>query len=163
MERPFWQYLTIDEIINFAQARLRSRRGRLVATVFVFMVAGAIAIVPLVLRSKPAPAASAPDQSAVSVTWNTTPHPAALRLRLPAERPIVVPDKRIGPPLHRATTTTVAPTTVPATTAPAPAPAPTAPATAPPATAPATAPAPPPTAAPTTGVPPDTGIVVPTG
>ena len=142
--------LTIDELINFVQAKARSRRGRRVIAVTCFLAALSVTIVPLVLRSgRPAPASIA-----------TVPIVTAVPSTTPVTDPLaeIVPlytksgSHRFGPPL---TTTTVA-TTPRTTVAPVGA---SAPATFPPKLPPT---GPPVTQAPTrTTQPPDSPVDVP--
>ena len=87
MERTDWRYLSIDEVINLVQAKLRTRAGRLLLLGAIAISAVAIAVAPSILRSNtPAPIAS--DAPIVKVTSPTTLPPATLPLhdRFPKAR-----------------------------------------------------------------------------
>ena len=147
---------SVDELINWIQARVRTRSGRRSIAALCVMAATLVIVVPLARRS-PAPAAAVPsraDNTVITIPRITT---LLLPSPVPPLPPDVAPSHRFGPPLPTAPTTTVAPSTT----------------TTPPSSAPVTLPAPtsvPPTAprtvvtqpSPTTSLT-DTGVAVPTG
>ena len=160
MQRPT-HYPTVDDVINFVQAKLHSRRGRMVSSGLVLVAAGAVAVAPSLMHSNSRPTRQAvvPQTSPISISLvpaEAPPTPTTLDVQ-----PLVVdplPGSRLGGLLPQPTTTSVAPRVVatPATAPPATAP----PATAPPATAPPVT-APPATAAPPLTLPADGPITVP--
>jgi hypothetical protein len=144
MDRPSWRYFTIDDLINLAQTKLRSRRGRLVIMAFCALLAGAVIVAPGTFRSQPKPTSS-PAPIPIDTVAVPTTAPQSVTTRT---EPKVIKTRSTTP-------TTRAPS--PAATAPAPsvaavsvAPNPTLPA-APPPTTPVTT---------KTVAPPDTGVVV---
>jgi hypothetical protein len=158
-----WYFFTVDEIINRAVLKLRSRRGRFLLTLFAFALAAVVIVIPL--TRKPARAANAATTSGtdnlpgdVAVPPLAVAHPAP---GLPIDVGGGLPTRRFGPPIATTspptttattTTTTVAPsTTVPTTTAPAASHNP-----------PSNSNPPPPPPPASTG-PPDTGVAVPVG
>jgi hypothetical protein len=154
MNRRASDYLTIDELLNRALTRLHSRRGRRVLILLGVVAVGIIVLVPIALRSQSAKATNDTRKAnSIVIVAPTTTSSVPLAVVLPPPNTGAVDSNlRIGPPLHRPTTTTKPPATTPTTSAPIGFVRPV-----------ASVPAPPPTAAPAS-VPdstPDTGVVVP--
>ena len=108
MRRRPSEFLSIDEVINLALAKLQTRWGRRIATVVAILVVITIAVIPE-LRSRSAP----PADAASTETVPSVPIPHTVSLPI-----VTVPDTtpadvagRIGPPLTLPTTTTLPPTT----------------------------------------------------